>query len=116
MRAAGWTGCSTAATTRSPHTASRHEPWFCSVELPPTGGGRLSACPRRGPLVSRDLLDAALSLVLTLAQAIVGGADGVSLTLARHGRLTTVAESAGEVREFANRTTGDTVGVGSCAA
>ena len=56
--------------------------------------------PRRSPPVSRDLLDAALSLVLTLAQAIVAGADGVGITLARHGRPTTVAASAGEVLEL----------------
>jgi len=51
-------------------------------------------------------------LVLTLAQAIVGGADGVSITLARHGRLTTVAASAGEVLELDHEQ--NTSGAGPC--
>ncbi len=39
----------------------------------------------------RDLVDAALRLVVVLARAAVHGADGVSISLSRHGRLTTVA-------------------------
>lgn len=38
-----------------------------------------------------DVVDAALRLVVTLARATVGGADGASVSLHRHGRLTTVA-------------------------
>ena len=40
-----------------------------------------------------DVLDAALRLVTALAQATIGGADGVSVLLTRHGQLTTVAAS-----------------------
>lgn len=39
------------------------------------------------------LVDAALRLVTTLASVIVRGADGVSITLERHGALMTVAAS-----------------------
>lgn len=38
-----------------------------------------------------DVVDAALRLVAVLAQATVGGADGVSVSLTRHDRLYTVA-------------------------
>lgn len=40
-----------------------------------------------------DVIDAALRLVTALTRATVGGADGVSVSLTRHGRLTTVAAS-----------------------
>jgi len=40
---------------------------------------------------SPDVVDAALRVVTALAHATVGGADGVSVSLSRHGRLTTVA-------------------------
>ena len=43
--------------------------------------------------LTRNVLDAALRLVVTMAQAVVVGADGVSITLPRHGRLGTVAAS-----------------------
>lgn len=39
----------------------------------------------------RDVVDAALRLVTAVAQATVGGADGVSVSLTRHGQLATVA-------------------------
>jgi anti-anti-sigma factor len=39
------------------------------------------------------VIDAALRLVAVLAGATVGGADGASVTLERHGRMTTVASS-----------------------
>src|ERR1019366_2407692 len=38
-----------------------------------------------------DVVDGALHLVVTLARATVGGADGVSVSLRRNGRLATVA-------------------------
>jgi len=38
-----------------------------------------------------DVVDGALRLVVTVARATVGGADGVSVSLHRHGRLRTVA-------------------------
>jgi hypothetical protein len=40
-----------------------------------------------------DVVDGALRLVVALARATVGGADGVSVSLQRHGRLSTVAAS-----------------------
>lgn len=40
-----------------------------------------------------DVVDGALRLVVALARATVGGADGVSVSLHRHGRLATVAAS-----------------------
>lgn len=40
-----------------------------------------------------DVVDGALRLVVALARATVGGADGVSVSLRRHGRLATVAAS-----------------------
>ncbi len=40
-----------------------------------------------------DAINGALRLVVALAQATVGGADGVSISLCRHGALTTVAAS-----------------------
>ena len=49
---------------------------------------RLSAVP-----ANDEVVDAALRLVVTLASATVGGADGVSVTLNRHGLVETVASS-----------------------
>ncbi|MDP9101871.1 MAG: GAF domain-containing protein [Actinomycetota bacterium] len=43
--------------------------------------------------LTRTVLDAALQLVVTMAQAVVARADGVSITLPRNGQLTTVASS-----------------------
>ncbi len=40
-----------------------------------------------------DVIDATLRLVVELARTTVGGADGVSVSLLRHGRLATVAAS-----------------------
>jgi hypothetical protein len=40
-----------------------------------------------------DVVDGALRLVVALARATVGGADGVSVSLRRHGHLVTVAAS-----------------------
>jgi anti-anti-sigma factor len=44
-----------------------------------------------------DTVDGVLRLVVTLACAAVGGADGVSVSLRRHDRLATVAASDGTV-------------------
>jgi anti-anti-sigma factor len=49
---------------------------------------RVSALP-----AENDVIDGALRLVVALARATVGGADGVSVSLRRHGRLSTVAAS-----------------------
>jgi len=43
--------------------------------------------------VGNDVIDAALRVVTALARATIGGADGVSVSLNRHGKLTTVAAS-----------------------
>jgi GAF domain-containing protein len=43
--------------------------------------------------VNAEVVDAALSLVVTLAHAAVAGADGASVTLSRYGTLATVAAS-----------------------
>lgn len=42
---------------------------------------------------TREVLDAALMLVVTMTQAVIGQADGVSITLPRDGRYGTVAAS-----------------------
>ena len=59
---------------------------------------RRSACLRRSAKITAfpadsDVVDGALRLVVALARATVGGADGVSVSLRRHGRLATVAAS-----------------------
>jgi anti-anti-sigma factor len=41
----------------------------------------------------RDVVDGALRLVVALARATIEGADGVSISLSRHGALSTVAAS-----------------------
>ena len=56
---------------------------------------RVAAMP-----ASNDVVDAALRLVTALASATVEGADGVSVTLNRHGRLMTVASSNDTVRRM----------------
>jgi anti-anti-sigma factor len=48
---------------------------------------------RVGSGLSSTAIDAALRRVTVLAGATIDGADGVSVTLERHGRLTTVASS-----------------------
>lgn len=53
-----------------------------------SGSTRVTAVP-----ADDDLVDAALRLVVALARATVSGADGVSVSLRRHGRLATVAAS-----------------------
>jgi hypothetical protein len=45
------------------------------------------------PPTDPDVVDGALRLVVELARALVKGADGVSVSLLRHGRLSTVAAS-----------------------
>jgi len=47
-----------------------------------------------------DVVDAALRLITALARDVVGGADGVSVTLRRHGTLSTVAASNEEIAEM----------------
>jgi len=47
-----------------------------------------------------DVVDAALELVTALAQATVGGADGASVSIARHGRMGTVAATDDTVAQM----------------
>jgi anti-anti-sigma factor len=60
-------------------TASYHRPAHV---------GRIMAIP-----ADADVVDGALRLVVMLARATVGGADGASVSLRRYGRLSTVAAS-----------------------
>jgi anti-anti-sigma factor len=63
-------------------------------DRPPTAeAGDLARHLRRVTAVpaDHDVVDGALRLVVALAQTTVEGADGVSVSLRRHGRLTTVA-------------------------
>jgi len=53
--------------------------------------GALAARAGSGP--TREVLDAALTLVVTMAQAVIGNADGVSITLPRDGQYGTFAAS-----------------------
>lgn len=47
---------------------------------------------------TRDVLDAALKLVVTMCQAVIGNADGVSITLPRDGHFGTIVASNATVR------------------
>lgn len=49
---------------------------------------------------SNEVIDAALRLVVKLAEATVGGANGVSVSLERHGQLRTVAATNATVLEM----------------
>jgi len=57
--------------------------------------GRRSAEFRKVTALPSDphVIDGALRLIVELARALVGAADGVSVSLLRHGRLSTVAAS-----------------------
>jgi anti-anti-sigma factor len=50
--------------------------------------------------LARELLDAALRLVVSMTHAVVDGADGASITLPRQGELVTVASSNDVVLEM----------------
>jgi anti-anti-sigma factor len=50
--------------------------------------------------VDHDAIDSALQLVVSLARSMVAGADGVSVSLQRHGRLATVAATDQTVLEM----------------
>ena len=60
-----------------------------------TGHDRLAAHLRTLTAIpaDNDVIDQALQLVVALTRATVAGADGVSVSLRRHGRLATVAAS-----------------------
>jgi ANTAR domain/GAF domain len=76
------------------------------VHLGPEQKGAIPAVQGLGPNLSSadlrrvtaipadtDVVDGALQLVVELARSCVSGADGVSVSLLRHGRLSTVAAS-----------------------
>jgi signal transduction protein with GAF and PtsI domain len=64
------------------------------VERPGSDSSLLAALQAgAGWLHSHAVLDAALGLVVTMAQAVVASADGASITLPRDGRLGTVAST-----------------------
>lgn len=65
-----------------------------SVQRPATDAALVQGLLRSRALPHvHDILDASLKLVVTMAQAVVAGADGVSITLPRKGVLLTVAAS-----------------------
>jgi ANTAR domain/GAF domain len=79
-------------------TPRRTEQPSTFVDLVPddnADAGRDSAVPTES-----DLIDAALRLVVELARSTVKGADGVSVSLRRHGRLATVAASDQTILEM----------------
>lgn len=53
-----------------------------------------------GTLANEDVVHGALRLVVALARATVGGADGASVTLRRFGRLATVAASDATISDM----------------
>jgi hypothetical protein len=68
-----------------------------NADLHPVG----QLAERAGALpTDTDLVDATLRLVVELARATVTGADGVSVSLRRHGRLATVAASDRTIMEM----------------
>jgi anti-anti-sigma factor len=83
--------------------------------LPPEGRAGDTAVPAQVRSRSNtDIVDAALRLVTAATQATINNADGVSVTLERHGRLMTVAASNDEILEM-DRHQYDT-GEGPCLA
>ena len=62
-------------------------------EQPDSRNDHQAASTTGGSRSSTDVVDAALRLVTALADATVDNADGVSVTLERHGHLMTVAAS-----------------------
>ena len=103
----------TASTTPTPRT-----PDVEGEALPSDGESRVPDLAAWGanlrPRSSTATVDAALGLVTALAQTTVENADGVSVTLERHGRVMTVAASDDAVKEM-DRHQYDT-GEGPCLA
>jgi GAF domain-containing protein len=64
------------------------------VEDPPMGSTSLNARS------THDVVDAALRMVTALTEATMNNADGVSITLERHGQLMTVAASNDAILEM----------------
>ena len=67
-----------------------------------TGAGGLNGHLRRVAAIPAgdDVVDGALGLVVALARATVGGADGVSVSMRRHGQLSSVAGSDQTILEM----------------
>jgi anti-anti-sigma factor len=89
--------------------AGRAEPARLTREQPPAARATLVTVdagvvghPRQVMAIpaNTDVVDGALRLVVALARATVGGADGVSVSLRRHGRLTTVAATDQTILEM----------------
>jgi len=70
------------------------------VQVPATDSEVPVLALAAGTPFTQDLLDTALDVVVTMAQAVVVGADGASITLPRQGSLGTVAASNDVVREM----------------
>ncbi len=69
--------------------------------VPPGAGPAGRFVERAGAIpTDTDLVDAALRLVVELARTTVAGADGVSVSLRRHGQLATVAASDTTILEM----------------
>ena len=73
---------------------------FLGVEGSPRAGVASMLTSAAEAAGREDLLDAALKVVVTMAQAVVAGADGASITLPRKGALGTVAASNDVVLEM----------------
>ena len=71
-----------------------------ALQPPPASADHSTQTARQIPMTrsSTDVVDAALRLVTTLAGATLTNADGVSVTLERHGRLMTVAATDDAVK------------------
>ena len=65
------------------------------TEPPPSELARVGSLP-----ATNEVVDAALRLVVGLAEATVHGANGVSVSLERHGKLRTVAASNATILEM----------------
>ena len=76
--------------TAAPGTPVKSDP-----AIPLRGWRGVTAIP-----ADDDVVDGALRLVVHLARATVAGADGVSVSLRRHGRLATVAASDQTISEM----------------
>ena len=86
-----------------PLVAPEHRPVDESVAVTAVPPAVVAASPPvrvTVPPAIIDVVDAALRLVTALARDVVGGADGVSVTLHRHGKLATVGASNDKIAEM----------------
>jgi anti-anti-sigma factor len=93
------TGVAEVVLLENPEPPPRHLGAEQSSEIAEThlGTGPYQLSPHTGKITAvpadTDVVDGALRLVVALTRATVGGADGVSVSLRRHGHLATVAAS-----------------------